>query len=472
MHAVFRHFCAREEDDNLLNKKRLAYAAWLVDAIPNEDFEPEEQLFNKFVQFCSKLDVPIKRKYLDTWLSTELRRTLRQTNIQVTGCEGLHYDDAIAFETAVRTSTAVMQDTFDDLVAMPSDLEDFRVEISEYFNEQRSERLRVALTQAFDALQETSDASLAGDIAQGRFASINSVYSDEVLEDLFYEAGSTGLTDIISRSGIPIIDKDSMCLARKQLFSIDAQPGTGKTRLAIGGYAYETLTHYKKNVGYFSLEQSVEELDAMLIARHIFTMFGKQIDSKLIHRNQVPDNLKAEVEAAKYDLFESGKYGKWYRVTTDMTVETFIDKIKNADRLHGPFDLIIIDHAGLISSQPLDRRSRVLEKYECIGESYKLFKRYVRRANKAGIFLLQFNDAGITAGEKDLPITPNMAEGGTQAYKHTDYNIAISMTETMKAQQKRRVRLPKVRDSAGFPPFIVDTRLAFCYWYMAAETKV
>ena len=56
----------------------------------------------------------------------------------------------------------------------------------------------------------------------------------------------------------------------------------------------------------------------MLIAKHVFKMFGKQIDSKLIHRDAVPDNLKAEVEAARYDLFESGNYGKWYRVVTEL----------------------------------------------------------------------------------------------------------------------------------------------------------
>ena len=57
---------------------------------------------------------------------------------------------------------------------------------------------------------------------------------------------------------------------------------------------------------------------------------------------------KAQVEAARYDLFESGKYGKLVALEETLYVQTFINRIRNLDRLKGPFHLICIDYMGLI----------------------------------------------------------------------------------------------------------------------------
>ena len=65
-----------------------------------------------------------------------------------------------------------------------------------------------------------------------------------------------------------------------------------------------------------------------------------------------------------------------------------------------------------------------------------------------------------------------MAQGGIAVYRNTDYNLAISMTETMKLQQKRRFSQPKVRSSSGFPSFIADTRLGFCYFKQVVQQDV
>ena len=51
-------------------------------------------------------------------------------------------------------------------------------------------------------------------------------------------------------------------------------------------------------------------------------------------------------------------------------------------------------------------------------------------------------------------------------------SLAISMTETMRLQQKRRFSQPKVRASAGFGSFIADTRLGFCYFKQVVQKSV
>ena len=57
-----------------------------------------------------------------------------------------------------------------------------------------------------------------------------------------------------------------------------------------------------------------------------------------------------------------------------------------------------------------------------------------------------------------------MAEGGQAVYRNTDYNLAISMTDIMKTQRRRRFSQPKVRSSSGFGSIIVATRLEILYF--------
>lgn len=79
----------------------------------------------------------------------------------------------------------------------------------------------------------------------------------------------------------------------------------------------------------------------MLVARHTLQMFGDIISDKMITTRSVPPELQPKVEAARIDLFESGKYGKIGIQETDLYLEDFIEKIKTQDRINGPYDIII-----------------------------------------------------------------------------------------------------------------------------------
>jgi hypothetical protein len=213
-------------------------------------------------------------------------------------------------------------------------------------------------------------------------------------------------------------------------------------------------------------------MEAILIARHVFHLYNAQIDDGQILTNTVPEDMKAKVKAAELDLFHSGNYGKIYIVSGELFLETFINKIQNLDALHGPFDLIAIDYMGLIEQKGGEKYTIHLEEYQVISKAFRYFKRYLRRSNKAGVAVSQFNDKGIEAGKADKAITTNMAQGGINVYRHTDTNIAMSMTDEMKLQQKRRISQPKVRGSAGFGTFILDSRLGFAYFYQISRKKV
>lgn len=470
MNNIFNHFISRSDDGDM---KRTAYAGWFIESFPSSEFKGDERLFWEFMHYCVQLNVPIKRKYLDIWMSSELRKVLAKDNIRVVGCESLNMDEPVAFETAVQTTSAVLADDFTVLEKVPSALDDFKVEMSAYMTTKKSDRLTVALSDTYNKMSATNNSTEAANYALDTLNVINDLYNTDKLRDLDSTTDDVQKAKMkfVTDSGLPAIDTDSGGLFTKQLLGIEAQPGTGKTRFTIGTYCYRAVTKYKKNVLFVAQEQSIEEVKAMAIARHVFELFGIQISDSMIIRDTVPDELKPQVEAARIDLFDSGKYGKFHIVDEVLYVETFIDRLKTLDKLHGPFDVIAIDYMGLIDSIPA-KYERTKTKNEIIPRSFELFKRYVRLSDKAGIAISQFNREGIAAGEADKKITTDMAQGGIAVYRNTDYNIAISMTEVMRAQQKRRFSQPKVRSSAGFGTFVADTRLGFCYFKQTANKEV
>ena len=468
MDKIFSHFLSRGDDKDA---RRLANASWFIEAIPIDEFESEEKLYWKFIEYCSKLNVPLKLKYFDVWLDTELRSVLRNTNVHVSGCEQLNYNEPLAFETAVSSSKKILRDNYLQLEVEVSDLDDFNVDMAAYFTNKKNDRLTESLTSIYHKLSDTNDADIASEYAADLVNNLNHIYDKRKLEDLGASHGKTKM-EFVTDCGIEPIDKDSGGLHTTQLFGIEAQPGTGKTRFTMGTYMYRAAVLYKKNVVFYSLEQTVDELEAMLIATHVFYMFGLQLNDKIIRKGTYPKEYAAQVEAARYDLFESGKYGKLVCLEDTFHVKTFVNRLRTIDKLKGPFDLVIIDYMGLIRGDGDGKGSRDMTLADRINDSYEFFKAYVRRSKKAGIAIGQFNATGIDAGEHDKNITPDMAQGGIAVYRHTDYNIAISRTDAMKLQQKCRFSLPKVRSSAGFERFIADTRLGFCYFKQAIQKQV
>lgn len=470
MNNIFTHFISRNDSDI---DKRLAYAAWFTESLLDSEFDGDDLLFYEYIDYSVRINVPIVFKYFQVWCATELREVLHRTNAKVLGCEALRFEDPSAFETAYQTTKRVLEDNFKVLETMDSSVEDFKMEIASYFSTKRKEALTKTLSNTFDLLNSTDNSEQAADFAEERIQIIKEIYNDEKLEELdnYKHSDSLVKMEFVTDSGIPVIDKDSMGLYTTQLFGIEGSTGVGKTRIVLGTWIYRALTEYKRNVLFYALEQSEEEIKAMLVAHHVFVMFNIQISDKMIYTDKVPEELQAKVEASKYDLFESNKYGKFVCEATTLYVETFISKIKVTDKLKGPFDLLCIDYMGIIESRP-SQYERSKDMVEIVRIAYKVFKRYLRNSGKSGIAIGQLNRDGATAGEQDKIITTDMAQGGMAVFQNTDYNVEITMTETMKLQQKRRVSQAKVRAGGGFPRFLLDTRLGFLYVKQIVQSQV
>lgn len=476
MHEIFSHFISRNpEDDN----RRVAYLLWFCNTFPEQEFSGEERIMREYLEYSKKLVIPLKEKYLSVFLSTELRQFLIATNTKVSGTETLDYSEPTALETSVQVCSEALMGAFRELELIECDIDDFKVSADSFMTSRLNTRLTEVLGKTFEIISETDNAMSASEYALESIQFLNDIYDKEQLEELAEQHTTDDTIEFICDTGIPAIDNDMGGIYETHLFGVEAQPGTGKTRFTLGVWVYRAATVYHRNVLFYTLEQSKAEIEAILVARHVFTLYNIQISADMIFKNIVPAEYREQVASAKLDLFESGKYGKIVIEETTLYLETFIEKIKSIDKLKGPFNMICIDYMGLIRQITDKDGYRTnnkfiyrLEDYQIIGRSFKKFKHYVRKQRKCGIAISQFNDKGIEAGKADKEITPNMAQGGIEVYRNTDGNLAFSMTPTMKLQNKRRVSQPKVRNSAGFGSFIMDCRPGIALFYQTVQNKI
>ena len=465
LHSIFSYFVARGDGQD---NRRLGYLSWFVLQYPQEEFRREEAIFRDFLTYCTKLSVPIKQEYFEVYLATELQAYLVMSKTKIDGTENLSYDDPNSLATAVTTTREVMLANFRELLGTDTKVEDFPVYADKFRTERLNARTTEILGQVYDRISKGY--ADAADWAREQLTALSDVYNEEAIEEIVdYSTDGAPMEPVVD-TGIAAIDKDIVAVCRTQLLDISAPPGAGKTRMAIGVFAHRALMA-GKSVLYYTLEQSKAEIEAMLTARHVYHMFSHFVSDKMILSGSVPAEFVAEVETARIDILESGRYGKFTVQETDLYLESFIDKIKTQDRVNGPFDVIIIDHMSLMQSMP-KQYGKQLDDYKVVAKSYRAFKRYVRKSRKAGISVNQFNREGIEASRQDKEINATMGAGGIEAYRSTDANITITYTETMASQGLRRISLPKSRSSEGFGTIMVQTWLGSCYFQQQAKKNV
>lgn len=467
---IFSYFVASDEPE--ADGKRTAHMMWFVEHFPSTEFSGEDRIMWEYAKFSSVLRIPMKPSYLDIFCEDDLRKFLIKEKVRVTGTEELNYNDPSALETALRIVTEILKDALNVWSLEPRSPLDFIASAKSFMHRQLDSRLTEVLSSSFNMKSDTEDSVKALNYAQVQLEKLRDIYDESILEELDMTiANATAVyPEFVCDTGLPGVDSDIDGIYSTQLGGVEAAPGTGKTRFALGVWAYRAAVLYKKNVLYYSLEQSKEECEAMLVARHVFELYHIQIADKLIYKNKVPEEYKEQVESARLDLFESGKYGKIHIDATDLYMETFISKIKSADRLIGPFDLIIIDYMALIGEQSSYGKPKTIG--EIVSYCYKNFKKYVRKNRKAGIAVNQLNRDGIAASKANKEITTDMAQGGIEVYRSTDFNLTITATAEMELQNKRKIVQPKKRSSQGMGAIIADVRLGICLFYQQATTKV
>ena len=457
--------------------KRKAYASWFTVSFPESEFTEMEKLFYNLTEYASSLDIPLTERLLDIYSQKYLKAMLYKHKLHITGTELFSYDDTSQMEEALKVTKDAMYNEYMRLLDIKSDINNFKCDVDAFMQERLNERLVNMYKEGFEIISNVKNKLMgAGDalnFTEEQVSLIREVYDRDKLEELdsVHSASSVKKMRFISDTGLPTVDNDCHGIFSTQLFGIEAAPGIGKTKFSTGVWAYRAAVINHRNVAYYALEQPKSEIESLLISRHIFHLFNKQVPADFIDKDLVPKELQETVAIARQDLFESGKYGKIEIFADVLYLETFIQKFKTNDSLKGPFDMVIVDYMTLIE-QKGGNYAKALMDYEISKKAYKKFKRYLRAADKCGIAVNQLNLDGVKKSGQDKTPDTTGAAGGAETYRSTDYNIVLSCTPQMEAQMKRRLSVPKKRGTEGFGSVIVDVRLAVCYFYQNKQERI
>lgn len=469
MNEIFAYFIPKSKEEV---RKRYAIMYWFANTYPVSEFEGIELLFRYYMDYSVKLKVPFKDKYLDVFLKQYLSPILKEHQIKIEGTEDLDFSNPSSFETALITTQTIMKQEFDYLSKRQTDIADFSVAVDSFRGTRFNERLATLLSQSFEMLQSTSSSDNTMDWMDNQINIIRDIYSEEKLEELSDKNDdSEKKMEFVVDTGIPAIDAQMVGLYTTQICTIEAAPGIGKTRFAIGVMAYRAAVKYKQNVAYFALEQSAAELRAMLIAHHTYNLYNIMISDKLILTGKVPAEYVGKVASAKMDLFESGKYGEIVLIDKDLYLQTFLNEIDLVRSMHKSINLVIIDYMALIE-QASEKYTKQMEDFRVTAKAYKSFKKYCRKHNIAGVAVNQLNREGIKASAQDKAIDATMSAGGTESHRSSDVVLTITATEQMEALSKRKCTMPKSRSSAKAGSFMLDVRLAVCLWFQVVQQQV
>lgn len=490
MNIIYRHFIKRDTDDLKLINIRKGISMWFVESFPLQEFKGIDAVFYNMMELAHRVGIPVSERYMEVYIKTELRQFLYRSKVKVQGAEGLIYEDPLALEQATVISADVLRAEFYNLLTEPEEIEDFQIEIIEFMDSQRNERVLDLLMNAHQTATGVSSGRVgsadAAEVINYESQAILDVYDKTKLEelgDLFprLQMSDDGKGEAAFRHafncGIPSIDKDTRGFFTSRLYGIEAPPGAGKTRFTTGVLIYSASVFHGLNSVYHTLEQKDVEIKAILIALHIYHLYGKIVpDNMVLTRHEIKDlDIRRKIDVAEKDLFESGKYGKITVKDKKIFLENFINTLKQEDILEGGYDVFAIDYMSLIEQEPPKAGSRHfvhLSDWKIIQQAYRKFKAFCLHNGKVGIAINQLNKEGSEKANAGKDTDENDAQGGMEVYRSTDYNMVIGGTDEMKAQDKRRLTNPKKRGSKGFGALILDCLIEIGYFYEGNKTKL
>lgn len=440
--------------------------SWFVDQFSEDLFDGVDKVLWLFLKYCSDLNISACLKFLKVFMETEGKSNIRKYNIRLPMMDNFSYTDPVALEEAYRVISSQTYETYDSYCSVDLTDNEFKVDMRVYIDNQLNDRLQSVISNSFVALSAGGVPEETADELGYAIDRIRAVFNRESIERLDFLEGkqsSKGTAKETKRklfeTGIPCIDGDIGGMFSKQVWSFTGSPGSGKTRITACYWAYPAVIS-GLDVLIYELELEKSEVENMLIAHHIAFLFGGEIkipDSSMNSGILTEEQWKY-YNAARADLFESGKYGKITISTETLVVEKFKKETLAYLRRNKNTQLLIIDYAGLAKSVPSEKFARRLDAYEVITEVYKSGKEVAKEADIGVLVINQFNKEGVAANYAGKRIMAGHVQGGQIVEQHADYDIAMCMTEEQENANMRTLSTPKKRSARGFQfvPFALD----------------
>lgn len=431
---------------------------WFTNQYPVDEFSGIEKVLMLFLNYCADLGISAKLKYLEAFLKTEGKKVIKQNNIKLPTMDNFNYNEPTALEEATRVITSAVVETYAAYTSDDIELTSFKVDVSSFLMRMQSQRVIELMTEAFPKVNNGEDVSELIETMGYKLSRVSGIYDSSALKKLDFMEGRTnsssskGIMELLFKTDLPCIDGDIGGFFSKQLWALTGSPGSGKTRLSLSNFVYPAIISAKIDVLFDELEMSETEIRNILVAHHITYLYrGRiKIPDTLINKGQLTEEQMKYVEAARIDLFESGKYGRVFIRTDDLIVEKIDRDTRSFFKAHKNARLWVIDYAGLAKSVPEDKYSHRKLKYEVISDLYVSSKELAKDADIGVLILNQFNQEGIDAARAGKTILPGHVEGGQIIERHADYDVAMTMTDEQEAANTRMLSTVKKRSAKGF----------------------
>lgn len=451
MEEIFKWFTLEDEQTYMR-------VSWFTDNFRVDAFEGVDRMLMLFLKYCSSLGIIAKQEYLHVYLTTEGMSAVKSENVRLDTVTPFNYDEPGSLQEAVRIITEATLAAYEQYTTVDLTNHVFKMDMNTFMESCKSQELQNVFSREYPRLMtgESKDEIISS--TQLALSMIDEDYSKEKLDELdflafgSYSRESKSKQEFITDTGMPCIDGDIGGIYTRQVWTFTGPPGGGKTRFALAAFAYRCAVFHHKDVLIDELELTKTEVENILIAHHIVQMFrGKvKIPDSLMNKGLTDPQQQKYYEAAKIDLFESGKYGRIEVSDKALDIESLRKKRLQYFKLNSNTKLWIIDYLGLLSSKPLDKYAKHLMKYEIITEGIETIKRIVKAANVGAFVINQYNDEGIKANSMGKPIKPGMMEGGHIIQRHSDYDVAMTMTPEQELARQCMFSTVKKRSAAGF----------------------
>ena len=239
--------------------------------------------------------------------------------------------------------------------------------------------------------------------------------ADEYLERLLLNAsipgGVTGL-----ETGLKAVDKALDGLQRSDLLIVAGRPGMGKTGFLIGIAKHVGLA-LKRNVAFFTLEMSAEQLIQRMIAQET------QIDSQKLRSAKLSDAEAQEVVHALGVLSESRIFVDDTPAITPLQMRTKCRRMQMEIGL----DLVIVDYLQLMSGD-----TRTENRVQEVSYISRYLKVLARDLNVPVIAAAQLSRA-VEQRQDKTPVLSDLRESGSLE-QDADIVLFINRPEQMKEE--------------------------------------
>lgn len=461
MQSIFKYFTIEGDEETPLR------IIWFVESFPAKEFSGLDKLIYFYLEYCARLGIIAKRNYLNAFLKTDCKRVILENNIKLDNMAAYDYTDPSALEEAYRVVTTSAIQFYESAVQQDIDETEFKVAMNTWMKGQQTRLLKLSMANNFPRATQGEDVEIIASDVVSELEALLINYSDSKLEELDFlrnkasRSAGSGSMRFIAKTHFPAIDGDVGGIFERMIITFTGLAGSGKSRFIYRCFAYVAAVFFKVGVRIDSLELTRSQVENMLIAMHVATLFKVKIPDSLMNKDALDETQLRYYNAAREDLFNNkeNKYGAIYINDKVCYIEEFRSNVIRYLRLHKDIKIWIIDYAGLIRSNPKGF-SRYSIKAEIIEEAYATARTISTDTGLAWVFINQYNQAGAQKAKAGKPIDQGDIEGGQTVHKYTDYNIYTTQTEEQKSTSLLLMTADKVRGAKGFNKVPVKSDLS------------